>query len=200
VTATVGTNRAPAIKPRRAGSLPADERRAMIVEAMLPLLLQQGEMVTTREIAEAAGIAEGTIFRAFPDKDALIAAVVEAAFDTESLDEALAAIDPALPFDEAILLTVEVLQRRVVELWRIASSIGTRFHDTTRRHLTVSAPLKALFEAHPDRVRLEPEDAARLLRAFTLSVTHPTLVETPMKPAEIVELFLDGAGAGDRSC
>jgi AcrR family transcriptional regulator len=185
---------------RRAAALPPDERRSMIVRATLPLLLEHGEMVTTRQIADAAGIAEGTIFRVFPDKDALITAVVEAAFDTESLDERLAAIDLSLPFEEAILVAVEVLQRRVVDLWRIASSIGTRFHDTTRRQLTVSAPLKALFAAHPDRVRLAPEDAARLLRAFTLSVTHPTLVETPMKPAEIVELFLDGAGAGDRSC
>ena len=49
----------------------------MIIEAMLPLLLEHGEMVTTRQIAEAAGIAEGTIFRVFADKDELIAAVVE---------------------------------------------------------------------------------------------------------------------------
>src|SRR3954469_20403355 len=99
----------------------------MIVAAAIPLLLEHGEMVTTRQIADAAGIAEGTIFRAFPDKDALITAAAEAAFDTESLDEALAAIDPSLPFEEAIRVAVEVLQRRVVELWRIASSIGTRF-------------------------------------------------------------------------
>src|SRR5437763_13525986 len=103
---------------RRAAALPPGERRSMIIEATIPLLLEHGEMVTTRQIADAAGIAEGTIFRAFPDKDALITAVVEAAFDTSSLDEALAAIDLTLPFDEAILLAVEVLQRRVVDLWR----------------------------------------------------------------------------------
>ena len=68
-------------RSRRAEALPADERRAMIVEAMLPLLLEHGEMVTTRQIAEAAGIAEGTIFRVFADKDELIAAVVEHAAD-----------------------------------------------------------------------------------------------------------------------
>ncbi|MCU1430433.1 MAG: DNA-binding transcriptional regulator, AcrR family, partial [Actinomycetia bacterium] len=37
----------------------------MIVAATLPLLLEHGDRVTSRQIAEAAGIAEGTIFRAF---------------------------------------------------------------------------------------------------------------------------------------
>ena len=58
----------------------------MIVEATLPLLLEHGEMVTTRQIAEAAGIAEGTIFRVFADKDELIAAVVEHAVDPAPLE------------------------------------------------------------------------------------------------------------------
>ncbi len=71
MTATVGAKRTAAHKSRRAESLPPDERRAMIIEAMLPLLLEHGEMVTTRQIAEAAGIAEGTIFRVFADKDEL---------------------------------------------------------------------------------------------------------------------------------
>ena len=63
--------------PKRATALPADERRTMIVEATLPLLLRHGEMVTTRQIAEAAGIAEGTIFRVFADKDAVIGSVID---------------------------------------------------------------------------------------------------------------------------
>ena len=71
----------------------------MIVEAMLPLLLEHGEMVTTRQIAEAAGIAEGTIFRVFADKDELIAAVVDPALDPEPLEQAFGAIDLGLPFE-----------------------------------------------------------------------------------------------------
>jgi AcrR family transcriptional regulator len=180
--------------------MPPDERRSMIVRATLALLLEHGEMVTTRQIADAAGIAEGTIFRAFPDKDALIGAVVDAAFDTAALDRAIDAIDPGAPFDTALLAAIEIIQRRVVDLWRVASSIGPRFHAATRRSLEVSAPLVALFDAHRDRLRVEPAQAARLVLAITLAVTHPSLVEEPMPPADIVTLFLYGVGAGRRAC
>ena len=62
----------PTVAPRRAAPMAADDRRQAIVDAVVPLLLEQGGDVTTRQIAEAAGIAEGTIFRVFPDKAALL--------------------------------------------------------------------------------------------------------------------------------
>src|SRR6266540_3926294 len=159
---------------KRAASLPPDERRSMIVAATLPLLLEHGEMVTTRQIADAAGIAEGTIFRVFSDKDAVISAVLEAA--------------------------VELLQQRVVDIWRLVSSIGTRFHDQARRPQVESDALVRLFDLNRARLTVEPVLAARLLRAFTLSVTHPMLAGEPMAPPEIVALFLHGVCAEPSPC
>ena len=46
-----------------------------------PLLERFGREVSTRQIAEAAGVAEGTIFRAFATKDELIDAVIKDSFD-----------------------------------------------------------------------------------------------------------------------
>ncbi len=172
----------------------------MIVAATLPLLLEHGEMVTTRQIADAAGIAEGTIFRVFSDKDAVISAVLEAAFDPGPLERSLAAIDRELPFEDCVEAAVELLQQRVVDIWRLVSSIGTRFHDQARRPQVESDALVRLFDLNRARLTVEPVLAARLLRAFTLSVTHPMLAGEPMAPPEIVALFLHGVCAEPSPC
>ncbi|HET9301799.1 MAG TPA: helix-turn-helix domain-containing protein, partial [Propionibacteriaceae bacterium] len=65
----------------RAAPLPLDERRAALIAATEPLLEQFGREISTRQIAEAAGIAEGTIFRAFATKEELIDAVIKDSFD-----------------------------------------------------------------------------------------------------------------------
>ena len=167
----------------------------MIVAATVPLLIEHGEMVTTRQIADAAGIAEGTIFRAFPDKDSLLAAAIEAALDPAPLERALAAIDSTLPLVDAVTAVVVVLQKRVDHMWRLASSIGPRFQDASRKHRSVSAALTTLFKAHRTELRVPPAEAARLLQSVTLAVSHPILAEVPLKPAAVTQLFLHGVGA-----
>jgi AcrR family transcriptional regulator len=180
---------------RRASMLPPEERRSMIVEATLPLLVEHGEMVTTRQIADAAGIAEGTIFRVFSDKDELIAAVLERAFDPQPLDDAIRDLDPGLGFEAALRRLVELQQQRAIEIWRIASAVGPRFQSVARPGTAVSQHLVTWFKARKDLVSVSPVEAARLLRGLTISLTHPNLVEEPMPPKRIVELFLHGAGA-----
>src|SRR5438045_7837547 len=110
-------------KSTRASALPADERRSMIVAATLPLLLEHGDRVTSRQIAEAAGIAEGTIFRVFADKDEIIIAVIEAALDPEPLEIALSAIADDLGFEAQLAAAVVIMQHRVIDVWQVMSSV-----------------------------------------------------------------------------
>ena len=63
----------------------ADDRRTALIEATLPLLLEHGRTVTSKQIAEAAGVAEGTIFRVFDSKDDLITAALDHAFDMRAV-------------------------------------------------------------------------------------------------------------------
>src|SRR3954470_856522 len=187
-------------KAKRASAMAPEDRRSMIVKAALPLLLEHGERLTSRQIAEAAGIAEGTIFRAFSDKDELIAAVVESALDQEPLETALGLIPTDLTFERAVDAAIVIVQERVINVWRIWSSVGTRFHEQARRPIADSGALVTLFTRYRDDITVEPIVAARLLRALTLSTTHPMIAGEPMTSVEILELFLHGVGSEVRPC
>jgi AcrR family transcriptional regulator len=178
----------------RAKALSPEERRAEIVAATLPLVLAHGAGVTTRQIAEAAGIAEGTIFRVFPDKESLLAAVFESALDPTTADAALAAIDRALPLEDRLVAAVDILRRRVADLWQLRTALGMLQGETSAHHQAPDlTPLATVFEPDRARVRRDPLAAAHVLRGLTIATTHPALVlDEPLSSEEIVTLFLDG--------
>jgi AcrR family transcriptional regulator len=179
----------------RAPALSPDERRAAIVAATLPLLLERGIGVTTKQIADAAGIAEGTIFRVFPDKNALLGAVIDAAADTSATEAAIAGIDSSLPVERQIEEAVRILQRRMLEVWRVVSTMfdTDAFRGRRGRKAPDIAALIEWFGRHRDVVRCDAKHAARALQGLTIGVTHPALYgDEPMDPADVASLFLDG--------
>jgi AcrR family transcriptional regulator len=177
---------------KRASSLPPEERRSMIIAATLRLLLEQGEMATSHDIAAAAGIAEGTIFRVFASKDDLLQAVVDRLFDPEPIEAAIAAIDVHQNLEKVVTEVVGLLQQRVVDIWKLMSVVGGRFHDHQRRAPVESPALVRLFDAHRDDLLVKPAQAAQSLRSFTLAMTHPMITAEPVRPVEVARRFLYG--------
>jgi AcrR family transcriptional regulator len=185
---------------RRAAPMPSAERRASIVAAALPLIKRHGTAVTTAQIANAARVAEGTLFRAFADKDALICAALEAAFDPAPAEAALRALDRRRPLREKMVAAVAILQRRVEQVWHVMSMLGMTGPPPRKpapaRDAAIRACLVEIFEPHRRELRCTPAHAARLLRLMTFAGTHPRITENqPLAAAEVVAILLDGIGA-----
>jgi len=90
-----------------------EDRRASIIEATLPLLLAQGPDLSTREIARAAGIAEGTIFRAFDTKQDLIEATVLAALQPDLAIAQLEELPSGQTLPERVAAVLDVLRAEI---------------------------------------------------------------------------------------
>jgi len=182
--------------PRRAAPLPPSERRHSIITAVLPLLVERGANVTSRELAAAACVSEGTLFKVFDDKDELIRAAVAVAMDPEPFEAAVAEIDPERPFTARLVAATTLIQRRIVDVWQLISKLdASRHHEPKHQPLPDSAALTALMAADDAGVSEPPADAARLLRALTLAMTHPLFTPNPRSADDIVDVFLHGVGA-----
>jgi AcrR family transcriptional regulator len=170
---------------RRAAALPPEERREALIAATLPLVLEHGTDVSTRLIAEAAGVAEGTIFRVFPSKDDLVEAVVASAYDPSLLVDSLARIDRTAPLTVRLVAAVELVQRRLQRISHLVSALAA--------HRPQPEALALLVEPDRDLLRCSPQEVARRLRLVTLGLSHPRLVDADPLPAEeIVSMLLDG--------
>ena len=148
--------------------------------------------VTSRELSEAAGVAEGTIFKAFTDKDDLFRAALDRVVDPEPTERAIRSIDTALPYEQRVLAAAEHVQRRMVDIWSILSKLGAAGIPEERRTLPASAATVELFASEPDRLRISPEDAARRFRALIIAFSQPMLYDPSPSAAELVEFFLRG--------
>ena len=177
-----------------------DARRAAIVDVALPLLREHGPALTTREVAEAAGIAEGTVFRAFGSKDELVRACAAAVFDTDPVVVQIRGIDRTLTLDERLAAGVAVMQRHVEQIVGLISVLHHAgiHHPVKSGHRrgtsdpAVDAAFVDLVGEDAGTLRRPVEEVVGLLSLLTLSSVHPLLSTRRLDAAEIVDVVLDG--------
>lgn len=187
--------------------MPPEQRRAAIIDAAIPLLRSHGPSVTTKQIADAAGIAEGTVFRAFDDKEGLIRAAVAQVLDQRPTIAELRRIDLDAPLRERLRAAVVVITARLDAVWefmfamRMMSQPDHAARPTHPGHHPDSDlpdALIALIAPDARQLRVTPAQTARLLRLVTFAGSHPRITDAnPLTPDEIVELLLDGLLAPD---
>jgi len=189
---------------RRVAPLAPDDRRAALIEATIPLLIEHGTAVSTRQIAQAAGVAEGTIFRVFRTRRRSSSPRSGRASTRPRACGRSAGSRP-----NGILRTrlTHVAERmlggmeKVGRLHMIArecvmnggpdSDFGDEMLANRNR---VHEALTALIAPDADRLRVPPATAAQLLPHVPGEHERRGVRRgrTPIEPAEVVSLLLDG--------
>lgn len=202
----------------RAPALPPEERRAAIVRAARPLLLEHGGRFTTKQVAEAAGIAEGTLFRVFPTKSDLMHAVISDAMDTTVICADLDAISRDEPLATRVALAVSRLQRSIDEVSAVFAALfqmpspeadelrhepkehtpeGHTLHETRARKLHDA--LVRLLEPDADHLACAVDEAASLVRGMAFATSHPHISDRRLTDAHrIAQLLLHGMTKEDQ--
>ena len=187
----------------RARPLSPEERRDKLVDVTLNLLREHGRAVTTRQIAAAAGVAEGTIFRVVESKDELVEAAIARAFDPGALVDRLREIDPARPLRERLVTMTSIVQQRLRATFELMAKVGLvrppdAIHESPEAVAWRARLTELLMEVvgdDADLLRVPAEEFLHTLRLLTFAGSHPHISDGRfLAPDQIVDTVLDGLG------
>ena len=187
----------------------AEDRRAMIVHAVLPLLMEHGANVTSSQIARAAGIGEGTIFRAFKDKDELFDACTAEALKPDHVLDAIAEIPVDQPLEDRLVEAAEALGAHLERMGALMGALhasGRVKHRDQRPEgqsrswkggrresmAAIRGAMVELFTPEEDRLRLPPEQLADLFLTLLFGGRRMASDDAPTT-RQVVDFFLHGA-------
>lgn len=185
-----------------------EQRRAMIVAAALPLVVELGASVTTSRIARAAGVGEGTIFRVFPDKDTLLAACLDEVARPDQTVALLGEIPLDLPLAERLLEAAETVRAHFGRMGAVVAALAASGRDPrsirpetaggargARPEAAFDASQRALarlFEPERHVLRFPPDKLADTYQRLLMASDRPGF-PAPLTTEELVDLFLNGA-------
>ena len=201
------------LEPRRE---PIQERSQAlvdaIVEAGLRILENEGlAQLTTTRIAEVAGVSVGSLYRYFPNKQAIVARVLDALVVAEqraTLDEETIVRDlSSVPAEEA-LRTIVLFN---IDYHRRQLALGDDFYREHHRDFSLGAKMgheqglrviRGVLEAHRDSLEIPNLDIAAFMLARGASALvriaveeRPDLIESDEFAEELIRVFTAYFGA-----
>lgn len=185
----------------RARPMSPEERRDDLTDVTLRLLRVHGRAVTTRHIAEAAGIAEGTVFRAFATKEELIDAAIARAFEPGDVVARIEEIERDQPLSARLLKVVAILQQRFratfglmqkMELVGPPTSVDDS-HGAAEWRARLGALLEDVVGPDADQLTVPVGEFVHVLRLLTFAGSHDKIADGRlMTPEQIVDTVLLG--------
>ena len=196
-TEAAATATSPGTSPRRADAV---RNRTSILEAARQLVTEQGTEVAMGEIARAAGVAVGTLYRHFPNKADLLAAVVNEYVEilAEDAQDAWARVEAGRA--DAAQELLEFLERALEMISRshaakaVAQALGAQV-EYSEPETRATEALERLIEAGRASGRLRDDLAVSDL--YILMVFYPGdgPAEVRRRWLELIRPGLLGAGA-----
>lgn len=164
----------------------AEDRREAIIAATTDLVLEHGTEATTRQIADACGIAEGTLFRVFESKDEILAAVVEHLLDPMVVIDQIQAIPPQDDAAQTVRALATVVEATTTRIRSVMMAIHTAQNGERRGHhgphdrtkfgydqAAIGRAVAGVLEPHAAELRVDPETAATFLRTTVFASSLP---------------------------
>ena len=182
----------PPAKPLRAD---ARRNRALVLQAARSAFASEGLAVPLDEIARRAGVGPGTVYRHFPTKDALFAAVIVDVLEAlcEQADELVQSPDPGAAFFAFVtgLITTGATNQAIFD------ALSGAPEEVQSACATVSEQLSAALDAlltraqGADAVRNDVT-AADLKALLVGALAAQTAAAPDATPARLVQVTCDG--------
>lgn len=178
----------------------AERNRRAILEAAARAI-GEDPAVSIQQIADAAGCARATVYRRFPTREALVAAILEAAFDDTRA--AMKAAAPRTGPAEDALRRVAAGLLEVADRWSLVSKSSNAEQHGAKARRAITAELQRLARRARDEGLLDPDLSpewatatfAAVLRAAIERRAAGELRDLDAAADLVVRTFLRGVGA-----
>jgi AcrR family transcriptional regulator len=185
-------------EPAESGRKPradAQRNRERLLETAKAAFADAGPEVSLDEIARRAGVGIGTLYRHFPNRDAIVAAVYRR--EVQQLADAATRLMDTLPPGEALHQWMRLFVDYIATKKVIASALGAIVGGASELYASSGALIIGAVEALVGRASAsgdiradaDPDDVLRALVGFTYGNTSPGWEASALR---LIDILMDG--------